>query len=183
MRVHRFHVPPSFLRIVLAGLAWAGIVSNPPARADERGTAPAEAPRAVAVLEVVWPHHPEWLAMLVDILQGSQLGPEDGWFRRAVAQSRYDWDGVRRRLDRDGDGRIVLAEFAGPDADFARLDRDGNGVLTAADFDFTPHALMPSVGSLWFSRADRDGNGKLTRGTGGVLRPGRQRQARFSVAG
>ena len=84
MRVHRFGVHPYIKRMVLVGLAWAGIVSNPPARADERGTAPAEAPRAVAVLEKAWPDHPEWVAMLADILQGSQLGPE----RRLVPEGR-----------------------------------------------------------------------------------------------
>ncbi len=171
MRVHRFGVHPYIKRMVLVGLAWAGIVSNPPAQADERGTAPAEAPRAVAVLEVVWPDHPEWLAMLADILQGSQLGPEDGWFRRAVAQTRFDWEGDphaarprRRRPD-------LAHEFAGPDADFARLDRDRDGVLTAADFDFSPHALTPSPGPMLVlpgrPRRQRQGD---ARGIRGVLR-------------
>ena len=71
-----------------------------------------------------WPDHPEWLAMLADILRGSQLGPEDGWFPKAVARTRFGWDATRDRLDRDGDGRVARAEFPGTDADFARLDRD-----------------------------------------------------------
>src|SRR6516165_4557064 len=37
------------------------------------------------------PDAPEWLEMFADILQGSELGPADGWFRKAVAQTRYDW--------------------------------------------------------------------------------------------
>src|SRR5262249_39317243 len=98
-----------------------------------------------------------------DILKGSQLGPGDGWFRKAVAQTRYDWDHVRTRLDRDRDGRIERSEFAGADADFARLDRDRDGALTGRDFDFSAHALTSSPGMMVFYMADRAGNGKVTR--------------------
>jgi hypothetical protein len=101
--------------------------------------------------------------MLVDILGGSQLGPEDGWFRKAVAQTRHDWKSVAARLDRDHDGHIARNEFSGSDADFARLDRDHDGVLGPPDFDFSAHALTPSPGLSLFYRADRDGNGKVTR--------------------
>jgi hypothetical protein len=129
------------------------------ARADDPPKSP---PGAVDVLERAWPEHPEWVAMFVDILQGSQLGPEDGWFRKAVARSRYDWDGARARFDRDDDGRISRDEFPGPDPDFARLDRDGDGALTAPDLDFSAHALTRTPGLMLFMRADADGNGKLT---------------------
>jgi hypothetical protein len=114
-------------------------------------------------LEESWPDRPEWLDMFADILQGSQLGPNDGWFRRAVAQSRFDWTSTQKRLDKDGDGRISRKEFSGSDADFARLDRDHNKALTEADFDFSAHSLTPSPGSMLFMYADRDGNGKITR--------------------
>jgi alkylhydroperoxidase family enzyme len=124
---------------------------------------PAQRPqRAVDALERALPDHPEWLAMFVDILQGSQLGPNDGWFRKAVAQTRYGWADARQRLDTDGDGAVARREFAGSDTDFARLDRDGDGVLNAGDFDFSAHALTPSPGMMLFYRTDRDGNGKIT---------------------
>jgi len=110
----------------------------------------------------VWPAPPESVAMLVDILRGSQLGPTDGWFKTAVTQTRYDWNATRKRLDRDVDGRITRREFSGCDADFARLDRDHDGVLDERDFDFSAHALTPSPGAMLFYLADRDGNGKLT---------------------
>ena len=45
--------------------------------------------------------------MLVDILGGSQLGPGEGWFRKAVARTRHDWEATRARFDGDGDGRVV----------------------------------------------------------------------------
>ena len=100
--------------------------------------------------------------MLVDILQGSQLGPGEGWFKKAVTQTRYNWSSTCKRLDRDNDGRIARGEFAGSDVDFSRLDRDHDGSLDERDFDFSPHALTPSPGARLFFVADRDGNGKLT---------------------
>jgi thiol-disulfide isomerase/thioredoxin/Ca2+-binding EF-hand superfamily protein len=120
-------------------------------------------PKPAEVLEKAWPDHPEWVAMLVDILQGSQLGPGEGWFKKAVAQTRFTWDATRKALDKDGDGSISRSEFGGKDADFARLDRDRDGVLTEPDFDFSPHALTPSPGMMLFYASDRDGNGKVSR--------------------
>jgi hypothetical protein len=147
---------------VLAAVPTEAITGDP-----DPATNPGQEARqmqAVArALEESWPDRPEWLDMLVDILQGSQLGPDDGWFRRAVAQTRFDWKATRARLDRNGDGTIARDEFPGSDEDFARLDRDRDRGLTEADFDFSPHALTPSAGTILFSRADRDGNGKLTR--------------------
>jgi len=114
-------------------------------------------------IEAAWPNAPESVAMLSAILQGSQLGPGEGWFKKAVAQTRYDWTATARRLDRDGDGRIGSEEYPGPQSDFQRLDRNGDGVLDESDFDFSAHALMPSPGAMVFSLVDRDGNGKVTR--------------------
>lgn len=147
---------------MLCVLSLAGVV-----RAQERSAEidPAEAERQgiAKALAESFPDRPEWLDMLVDILQGSQLGPGDGWFRRAVAQTRFDWPSVAKQRDRDGDNQINRAEFPGTDADFHRLDRDHDDALTADDFDFSPHALTPSPGMILFYRVDRDGNGKLTR--------------------
>ena len=163
-------------RIVLAvavlALAPAGAAraqkAGPDARegprsARTKGIVPRVADQLTQGFEAAWPDRPEWVAMLVDILKGRQLGPGDGWFKTAVAQTRFDWDATRRRLDRDGDGRIARAEFAGSDADFERLDRDRDGSLGAPDFDFSAHALVPSPGAMVFYAVDRDGNGKLTR--------------------
>jgi hypothetical protein len=158
------HVLQFALRVA-PGLALAALAvgaraqeARPPASADDA------ARLAIArALDESYPDRPEWVDMLVDILQGSQLGPGDGWFRRAVAQTRFGWKDTRKQLDRDGDGKISRKEFPGPDADFARLDRDHDRVLTEADFDFSAHALTPSPGMMVFYRADRDGNGKITR--------------------
>ena len=46
---------------------------------------------ATQALEESWPEHPEWVDMLTDILQSKPMGPDYGWFRTAVAQTRFDW--------------------------------------------------------------------------------------------
>ena len=116
----------------LPALAFAVLLARagpgPAARTPGRPRPPPSRPsiRCKALAEA-WPDRPEWLDMYTDILQGSQLGPNDGWFRRAVAQTRFGWDATRKRFDRDGDGKVARAEFPGDDADFARLDRDHDG--------------------------------------------------------
>lgn len=169
MIVRRLTACPVTFRVARRG--WAFLVAFSLTRVASGGDEPPrpsadpparEAPSGAAFLESVWPDHPEWLAMLADILVvGDRISGNDGWFRKAVAQTRFDWKATCSRLDKDGDGTISRSEFAGSDADFARLDRDRGGVLTAPDFDFRPQP--PSTGSLLFARADRDGNGKVTR--------------------
>ena len=136
------------------------------ARADDPKAASATAlpgNNVAKALAEAWPDRPEWLDMYTDILGGSQLGPNDGWFRRSTSQTRFDWQATQKRYDRDGDKVITRAEFSGRDADFDRVDRDHDRVVTEADFDFSAHALAPSFGSMMFYKMDRDGNGKLTR--------------------
>jgi len=151
---------PARLRPLATGtlLALAGLLAG----ADSPQPPPPVRPvrRATAVLERIWPDHPEWVAMLADILQGSQLGPGEGWFKKGVARTRFTWDAARDALDKDGDGVISRAEFAGPD--FPRLDRDRDGVVTRADFDFSAHALAPSPGVMLFYQADQNFDGKVS---------------------
>ncbi len=152
-------IPRARILLVICALIWF----LPHKAAADEGLSTIAGRWLSQTLESDWPDHPEWLAMLADILQGSQLGPTDGWFSKATAQTRYGWDAVRSRLDRDGDGQVARDEFPGPDADFARLDRDGDATLTAADFDWGAHALTPTPGAMLYYMADRDGNGKVTR--------------------
>ena len=106
--------------------------------------------------------HPEWLDMFADILQGSRLGPDDGWFRKAVAKSRYSWDAVQARFDRDGNGKISRTEFPGPDADFQRLDRDGNRDITLVDLSWPENALADGPGASLYYLADGNADGKVS---------------------
>jgi alkyl hydroperoxide reductase subunit AhpC len=131
---------------------------GPPAK-----TAGGEAGEVAEALRDSWPDHPEWVDMLVGILDDEPMGTNFGWFRTAVSQTRFDWDATRKHMDRDSNGRVSRTEFPGGDAEFARLDRDHDKFLTAADFDFSGSSLAPSPGAIVFSRFDRDGNGKVTQ--------------------
>jgi hypothetical protein len=152
-------------RLLAAGMAVVILVA-----ADEPGKtpqAPARAPGGEAAeiaqaLKESWPDHPEWVDMLVGILNDEPMGTSFGWFRSAVSQTRFDWAACRKRFDSDKDGKVTRSEFPGDDADFARLDRNHDKALTAADFDFSASALASSPGALVFMLADADGNGKVT---------------------
>ena len=82
--------------------------------------APANAPAGGDSLEIskvlqeAWPDRPEWLDMYTAILQDEVIGPDYGWFRTAVTQTRFDWDATRKRLDRNGDNRIRARSSPGP---------------------------------------------------------------------
>ncbi len=122
-----------------------------------------EAEKVVESLRATLPEGSEARVMLEDIVAGRRLGPDDGWFRVAVSQSRYDWSAVSARYDRDADGKIQRPEFPGCADDFQRLDRNHDAVVTADDLDWKDHALVRSPGAMLFRAADQDTNGKLTR--------------------
>jgi len=64
-------------------------------------------------------------------------------------------DRMFKRLDKDGDGKLSLAEFAAPPLKlFARLDRNNDGVIT-------PDEMKPRFHGRggWQHRGDRDGRG------------------------
>ena len=154
----------AILLILTADLANFVKADEPKQPAARSPAAPkGESEEVVEALRDAWPDHPECVDMLAAILDDEPMGPKFGWFRTAVAQTRFDWESTRKRFDRNGDGRIARLEFPGGDADFARLDRDHDKALTAADFDFSGSSLAPSPGALVYSRFDRDGNGKITR--------------------
>jgi Ca2+-binding EF-hand superfamily protein len=145
-------------------VATSAAAQEPSRRASQSAQPPdGDTAAVVKALNESWPEHPEWVDMLVGILNEEPMGTNFGWFRTAVAQTRFDWAATKKRFDRDGDGRVARGEFPGDDADFSRLDRDHDQALSAADFDFSGSSLASSPGSMLFMRADADGNGKVTR--------------------
>jgi hypothetical protein len=164
-----FKLQIEILSIALA-LAMLGTVSSAQAAdaaASKRSAgAPVLGPEAQKVADLLkssLPPDSEARAMLDDIVQGSRLGPQDGWFRKAVSQTRFDWDAVQKKYDANKDGRIEAAEFRGHEGDFARLDRDHDASLTQGDFDWSSHSLAESPGMMLFMQTDRDGSGKITQ--------------------
>lgn len=121
-----------------------------------------EAKAAVEKLRAELSDDSEARAMLEDILNGSELGPDEGWFPIAQAQSRYYWDAIERKYDSNEDHSISIEEIKVSEKDFARLDRDGDELLTNKDWDWSEHSLSPSPGAMLFSRTDRDANGKIS---------------------
>jgi thiol-disulfide isomerase/thioredoxin len=148
--------------LLLAGAAAAALAADDPKKPPP-SSADSESAEVAQALQEAWPDHPEWVDMLTAILQDEPMSANYGWFRTAVAQTRFDWESAKKRYDRDGNGRIDRAEFPGGDADFERLDHDRNKALTGSDFDFSNSALAPAPGAMVFSRLDRDGSGKVTR--------------------
>ncbi len=163
------------LTLSLTGLAAARLAAaeEPQAAATPTG-APAvgKSEEISKILQEAWPDRPEWLDMYTAILADEAMGPNYGWFRTAVTQTRFNWDATRKRFDRDGDNRIARKEFPGRDADFARLDRDRDGTLTQADFDFS----SSNAPARSMSPGDRPSKAMLIRGLFrqeiGSLQPG-----------
>ncbi len=122
-----------------------------------------EATAAIGELRKALPEDSEAIAMLNDILKGSTLGPDDGWFPLAKATTRFDWQYAKDRYDSNADDRIEPSEFPASEADFKRLDRTNDGKLTAADLEFTQNSLMMSPGSMLYGRTDIDANGKVSK--------------------
>lgn len=106
----------------------------------------------------------EFYRMLAAVLNGSMMGPGEGWF--GPGESRYDWSWLAARYGVPPKGSLPRAKFAGPAALFAALDRDGDGVLKAEDFDWGDNApFVRQLGQArqWVGRADKDNDGKLSK--------------------
>jgi thiol-disulfide isomerase/thioredoxin len=118
-------------------------------------------------LEAAYPAEarPEAVKMLVDILRGSQMGPQEGWF--GPAQSRYDWQWLVQRHELDADAKEIPQEiFKGSDAQWQVLDRDGDGSITPPDLDWSdknPWVQQAYLVSRLFRRINAQGDGRLKR--------------------
>jgi Ca2+-binding EF-hand superfamily protein len=112
----------------------------------------------------------EAVEMASAIVGGGDMGPNSAWFH--PAQSRYGWQWLAGRYDRNRDGAISEDEF--PDAEkspelrklFERLDRDHDGKITAADFDWSersPYVREMMQAGGWLRALGGDNGGKITR--------------------
>jgi EF hand domain-containing protein len=104
----------------------------------------------------------EFVQMLSAIMQGSQMGPGEGWFH--PGQSLYGWKWLAAHYDQDHDGEITLKEFQGPASVFHRLDRDHDGVLAPEDFDWSDksdYVRQGRQGAMLFYLLDPNSNGRI----------------------
>jgi EF hand len=148
---------------LLAGLllmgASAGEAADPAAETDAARFQAMVARTAKAVKEL------EFTQNLTAVLNGSTLGPGEGWFKKP-GQSRYDWNWLADRFDANHDNRITRKEFKGPDELFDRLDRDHDGVITKSDLDWSdasPYWKQLRHANQILRRADRDKDQKLSK--------------------
>ncbi len=69
------------------------------------------------------------------------------------------------RHDRDGDNRLSIDEFPGPDGHFNHIDADGDGYISEAEAEKAPRPKMGKgrvAGK--FYQDDTDGDGVVSRG-------------------
>lgn len=108
---------------------------------------------------------PEAVRMLLAILRGPKLGPQDGWF--APAQTRYTWQWLAARHGLEASAlSLGLEQFYGSATAFKRLDRDGDGRITPGDLDWSEQNLWVQQAYLvnrLFRRMNGKGDGKLTQ--------------------
>lgn len=134
-----------------------------PKIADDKQAAAA----AAAILEGAYQgtKPPESVRMLVSILRGSQMGPNDGWF--GPAQSRYSYGWLAQKCGAEpAAGPIPRAKFPGGDPHFARLDRDKNGAISPEELDWSDRNPLIQVGTMAtriFRRLDGQADGRLTK--------------------
>jgi hypothetical protein len=152
--------------LVLAGVLLSGLSAQaaPPAAAPARGWLDPLRYRDALTQAAAAVQHVEAVEMVTAVVNGSQMGPGEGWFH--AGQSRYSWQWLAARYDANHDGVITREEFTGPPAVFERLDRDGNGVITADDFDWSeksPFVQQADMAEHVFRMIDRNSNGKLSR--------------------
>lgn len=160
------------LAVCLVTMSAASAWADHPVTSKE---APAPGPAQLriwleALMQAPWvelygPDFPrsEALRMLLTVQKGEKLGPGRGWYdpsRRAL-----DWDWLRARYDRDGDGWIVPEEMDGAAHLFGALDRDKDGAVSAEDLDWSQNSawVRNDALSLRFLRSiDANGNGRVT---------------------
>ena len=150
---------------VIASAGAALVAADEPRQAPSKTAAAqkGEAEDVALALRDAWPDHPEWVDMLAAILDDEPMSPKFGWFRTAVAQTRFDWESTRKRFDRDGNGRI--ARRNSPAA--TPISRVSTATTTSRfpppTSTFRPARWLRARVRCVFSRVDRDGNGKITR--------------------
>ncbi len=165
-------IPRSWISFGLLGLlVTTTLAADPPPELPKVNekilTDPAVALAAADLLEAGYQgkQPPEAMRMLLAILRGSRMGPNEGWF--GPAQTRYTWSWLAKLHGLDpASGAISRKEFKGSDVQFARVDRDRNGVITPDDLDWSEKSVYLQQSAFLrnvFRRMNTAGDGELTK--------------------
>jgi hypothetical protein len=154
----------SFIKhpILPVGLLFVVYSLGSPAVAMAQEKAPGYRARLGQIVKAV--DENEFAQVVLAVLNGSSLGPGEGWFK--AGQSRYGWKWLGDRYDADGDGRITREKFTGSEDLFDRLDRDRDGAITKSDLDWaysSPYWAQFRQANQILRRADANGDRKLSR--------------------
>jgi Peroxiredoxin len=105
----------------------------------------------------------EGALMASAILNGSQLGPGEGWFKTPT-QKKLGWEWLARRYGVDPKDSIEVAP-SDARSPLAILDRDGDGWVSRDDFDWSPNSpwiRQQQMASAFFRVLDADGSGRIS---------------------
>lgn len=145
-------------------LAGPALADDPPAK-PKRGWLDPLLYRDAGQQAIDYAKHIEIVEMATAVMKGSDMGPNDGWFRHGT-QSRYGWEWIAKFHGITPDKSIRRNDFKGPPEIFDRLDRNHDALLKKDDFDWSPfsayaRAAMPS--GYWFRSIDANSNGRISR--------------------
>ena len=116
------------------------------------------------------PRPPEWLVKVADIMFGDPM--RGGSSPLAVSKGRHDWPWLARRHGLPPAATLPRDRFRGPADLFDRLDRDGDGALVAADFDWSersPFLQQQALANALFGRLDADRDQAVSAGEWAAL--------------
>lgn len=85
------------------------------------------------------------------------------WIR--VGKSRYGWDWLAARCDKNADGAVDRSEFPLSGDVFARMDRTWDGKLTSHDFDWSKDGSLcrqKEATFALFKPVDKNSDGRIT---------------------
>lgn len=154
----------TILRSILLGLTMSSV-----AMAQSDGGTPTDLTaeqKMAAQMRAMYGNElpPEGAKMFLAIMEGSQMGPGEGWFGPAETKYSYEW--LSQNLSSTEAPAIPKEKFTGPAEWFTVLDRNRDGAIQPFDLDWNdsnPYVDMSYTLNRIFRRLDTKGNGALTK--------------------
>ncbi len=82
-----------------------------------------------------------------------------------TGETRYGWNWLAARYDKDGNGTVIREEFPASADIFARLDRNWDGRLMSDDFDWSENGTLgrqKETTFALFKSVDKSSDGRIT---------------------